>query len=298
MRILLTGASGFIGSHLAQKLANEGVRVIAAVRDTSDLARLRSQTEKIKLFDLGKESVEDLFLPANRPEAIVHLATCYGRKGESPQEIYRSNLYFPMTLMEAAAAGKELTFINTDTYWPESYGALPDYALSKKQFLTWGRRFAQRNDIRFVNVRLQHVYGPGDDPDKFFPSLVRDCLANLPEIRLTEGHQKRDFIFITDVVSAYLCVLQGLGILPEGFTELDVGSGTSVTIRELALMIRDATGSSSELKFGALPSRRDEIMDSVAEISGLTRLGWRPGVSLKEGIAITVRSCSGVDGRR
>ena len=79
--------------------------------------------------------------------------------------------------------------------------------------------------MRFINVRLQHVFGPGDDPDKFVPSLVKSCLGDLPEIRLTDGTQKRDFVFILDVVSAYSRILACLGKMPTGYVELDVGRG-------------------------------------------------------------------------
>jgi len=124
---------------------------------------------------------------------------------------------------------------------------------------------------------------------------VKSCLGDLPEIRLTDGTQKRDFVFILDVVSAYSRILACLGKMPTGYVELDVGRGVSVHVKDFARMICAAAGSSSELNFGVLRQREDEIMDSVADISPLRELGWEPRVGLEKGIAMTVQSFAGED---
>jgi CDP-paratose synthetase len=289
MIILLTGATGFLGSHLARSFVNDGHYVVAAVRDESETSKLLF-TKNITLFNLSSRSIEEAFQVPTVPEVVVHTATCYGRDGEGSKEVFACNLELPMNLMEAGSVAGVHTFINADTFYPAVYSALPDYSLSKKQFLENGTQYSQEKALRFVNLRLEHVYGPGDARNKLIPSLIQKCLDHEPRIPLTRGTQKRDFIYVSDVVSAYSKVLARIDSMAPGFIEYGVGRGESISINEMALKIKKITNSRSELEFGALPDREDELMDSLADNSALKRQGWEPEVALEEGLTRTVVS--------
>jgi nucleoside-diphosphate-sugar epimerase len=128
------------------------------------------------------------------------------------------------------------------------------------------------------------MYGPNDAPNKFVPQIVKKLQENEPYIDITQGEQTRDFIFIDDVVSSYSYVLKSYLTLPIGYIEYQVGTGKSISIKDFILIVQKLTKSNTELRFGAVPYRENEIMESVADISLLQNLGWVSNYALEEGI--------------
>jgi nucleoside-diphosphate-sugar epimerase len=146
---------------------------------------------------------------------------------------------------------------------------------------------------RVLNLKVQHFYGPGDDPSKFITGLITQCLANVPEIRLTDGRQQRDFIYVSDVVSAMLALLETHatgGTAGGGFANYEIGSGAPVPVREIVELIHRLTGSRSSLLFGSLPHRSGEPMLTRADTSAMRALGWSPLVPLPDGLARTIEA--------
>lgn len=280
-RVLITGATGFLGSHLAGKLLAEGYSVVALKRKSSSLQRVASLLPDIELVDSDGLDFDAFFNAGAQISTIIHTATCYGRNNESVSEIFASNTEFPLRLLDAGCrAGVEL-FLNTDTVL-DKYLNL--YALSKNQLLQWGRFFSMHDQIRFANIRLEHFYGPDDDPVKFSTYVINSCLQNVPELNLTRGEQRRDFIYIDDVVEAYALLMAHIHGMEGTFLEFDVGSGNSVTIREFVETVHRLSGSATRLNFGALPYRDGEIMNSEADVSRLSALGWRCTTDLETGL--------------
>lgn len=286
MNILVTGATGYLGSHLATAFAKAGNSVTIVKRSSSKLERLTDILSNITVYDVEKWGVEAAFSD-HKFDAIVHTATCYGRDGEKVEDIFATNTLWPMHLLAAAAGAGVGLFLNTDTSL-DRY--LNPYAMSKKQFSEWGAFFARQEKIRFVNVALEHFYGPGDDESKFVSSIIRKCLRNEGEIKLTSGEQRRDFVYISDVICAYELLLYKPSSCGTYYSEYEVGSGTSITIKDLVNLIKDTTGSSVKLNFGAIPLRKNEVMESSADIGALVSLGWKPEVSLINGLRTVIQS--------
>lgn len=280
-KILLTGATGFLGSHLAKELLEAGYEVVALKRKSSSLHRIESIVSKIKLIDIETLNFDKLFQDFGKIDAIIHTATCYGRNNESVTEIFKANTEFPLRLLESGSRLGVKLFINTDTAL-DKYLNL--YALSKNQFLQWGRFFTKNKRNCFINVRLEHVYGPNDETSKFPTYIADSCLKNIPELKLTKGEQKRDFIYIDDVVSAYVVLLEKLDEVDDFFIDIELGSGKSVSIRHFVEMIHQITESKTKLDFGAIPYREGEIMSSQANIARLTSLGWHCHYDLELGL--------------
>lgn len=284
MKILLTGATGYLGSHLLLALMQKGHEVIVQKRSTSDILRIASLLSNVQSYDLDRCSVERPFEEHDDIGAVIHTSTCYGRKRETISEVFDANTCMPVKLIEAASQAGVSCFINSDTSLARD---LNPYTLSKKQFVEWGKVFAKQCGFSFVNLELEHFYGPGDNESKFTSWVIRSCLRNAPNLPLTKGEQRRDFIYIEDVVRAFECVLQK-SIQPapkqQAFVQYQVGSGTAVSMRDFVQTVIAICNSNTRPDFGAVPYRENEVMDSVADITDLYALGWEPQVGLVEGL--------------
>lgn len=294
-RILITGATGFLGSHVCRALVERGCAVEAFRRRSSNLSRLGAAAERVR-WHLAPEELDAPFRGPTIPDALLHCAALYGRRGEFPADLIEANTLLPVRLYHLAAARGVPWFLNTDTILDPALNA---YALSKHQAAQWLRRAL--GPTRVLNLKVQHFYGPGDDPSKFISGLIAQCLANVPEIRLTDGYQRRDFIYVSNVVGAMLALVErqtgpgqgaqaGAPVAQGLFTELEIGSGEPVRVRELVELIHKLTASRSQLLFGALPCRPGEPMLTRADIAPLRALGWRPRVPLPEGLARTIEA--------
>ena len=281
MKILLTGATGFLGSHLLQTFFENGHQVTILKRSFSDTWRIKEYLNDISYYDVDSIKLDQPFRDHRKIDAIIHTATSYGRKREKATEVFETNLVFPLRLLEIATFFNTTTFFNTATIL---YAYLNYYALSKRQFEDWGKVFANQGKIQFVNIKLEHMYGPGDEPLKFTTWIVQSCLKNIDKIELTPGEQKRDFVYIDDVVDAYALLLKKAPDLKDKFQEYGLGSGKAVSIREFTETVKKLTGADTELAFGTKPYRENEIMQSEADITKLLDLGWEPKCDLITGI--------------
>jgi CDP-paratose synthetase len=284
--ILLTGANGFLGSHLVYSLISEEYEIIILKRSNSDLWRLKDLVTELISYDIDTESME-LAFKNHKIDCIIHTACNYGRNNNSLNNIIGSNLTFGLNLLELAVKYKVKSFINTDTFLTPKLNA---YSLSKSQFLEWLKLYS--NQIQVLNLKLEHMYGPKDDQNKFMFWLISQLKQNINEIPLTTGVQKRDFIYIKDVVSAFICVLNKIDTLNQ-YAEFEVGTGNSVAVKDFVRLIvrkyESTKGTiNTKLNFGAIPYRKGEIMDFKVNNQHLKALGWQPLTSLEKGIEISL----------
>ena len=282
--ILLTGGTGFLGSALLRALIT-GFDVTVLKRTTSRTDRVADllHHDRIRWIDLDKTDLPELFT-SQHFDVVLHCATNYGRGKRSILDTASANLLLPLTLLQLGIEHGVKTFINTDTVIDKRVN---EYSLSKKQFLEWLQNSAGR--IQGVNIALEHFYGPFDDESKFTTMIFHKLMRREPSIDLTPGDQKRHFIYIGDVVRAFRCILDKLDNLPSGFSSFEVSTEQSISIREFVLLATSIIGNAStQLNFGAIPYRANELMDSRTDISALKALGWRPEVSLEEGIQLTI----------
>lgn len=132
------------------------------------------------------------------------------------------------------------------------------------------------------------MYGPADSQNKFVPGILNDLMNNKEKILLTGGIQKRDFIFVYDVVDAYCEVVKNIETFKKNI-EIEVGTGKETTIKDFVILLKELTTSNSILEFGALPYRKNEIMESKANNTLLHHLGWKPKFGLKDGLSELIR---------
>lgn len=274
--ILITGGTGYLGSHVAEKLLQKGYAISVLVRTNSSLLRLESFKEKLNFIN-----VDDLeiFFENEKIEGIIHIATNYGRKGEKISEIISSNLSFPIKLFELAIQNKVRFFINTDTSLPRN---LNHYSLSKAQFRDWLKIVP--NELKIINLIPEYFYGPNDDDSKFISGILHKLKGNVESIDLSEGIQQRDFIYIDDAVAAYMCVIEHLDKFGK-YVDIPLGSATTISLRSLVELIKKLSNNTlTKLNFGKIPIREGDVMKSKADISYLISLGWKPIINIEQGI--------------
>lgn len=291
--VVLTGATGFLGSALLRRLLESGRPVVAVVRHTSRYSRITDllADPNLILVENTPEGLSGVF-EQHRIGIIIHTATEYGRCDTSVASILDSNLILPIRLAELGVKYGVRGFINTDSYFNKARGAysnLQNYSLSKRTLLTWLERFSPRLSI--ANVILEHLYGPYDSRTKFVEDMVRSiAFERKAVVDMTYGHQKRDFIFVSDVVEAFMKILHHMEEHAFPFKVFEVGLGESMPVRDFVLTIANISDSPTQFNFGAIEYRDDEMMNSRADIGGLTDLGWMPTVEPKEGIGRIIRA--------
>lgn len=285
MNVLLTGATGFLGSHLLPELIKEGYEVIIFKRSFSDVEHIKSYFSQIKRYDIDKMDIEKVFQD-NRIDIIIHLATDYGRKNyNNVIEMLESNIELPSRLLNLGAKYGVKAFVNTDT---STDGRYTLYSAMKKAFVEIAKFFSANYEIKFMNVILEYMYGERDDNSKFISSVIENVLKD-KKIKATKGEQKRDFIYVKDVVSAYLAVLDNIVNFNENYMEFNIGTGQSVSLKDFVKIVEKITGKRANVKWGAIVYRKNEIFDSKADISIARRLlNWQPKTSLEEGLRNTI----------
>jgi CDP-paratose synthetase len=287
LKVLVTGGNGFLGSALALHWLKAGHQVALLLRSSSQLHRLGGLDTSFTIGRCLNDAEIDAFVKKTQPDIVVHTACAYGRQGENSLQVFDTNLRLGLVIMQALQySTTPATFINTGSALDPDVSL---YALSKHQFTQWGHMLASRSvdQLMFVNVRLQHMYGPGDDASKFSTHVLYACQRNDPVLKLTAGEQARDFIYIDDVVRAYDTLLIQHPHL-EAVQDVDVGSGVAPTIREFVETAHRLTGSQTELLFGALPYRPNEAMHCLANIDRIKQLGWQPNFDLEAGLQKTI----------
>jgi len=275
--ILLTGAQGYLARHLIPVLLEQQYTVIGLCRRQTD----SPVATNLILYDTQTQRLEDIFC-RHTIDVIIHTATCYGRTNETCLDVVKTNLLFPLELMTLAIKHHVPVFINTDSILVKN---INPYALSKNQLVDWMHLFEGK--IQLINIKLDHFYGPNDNPIKFVAWLNRELKNQTPYINLTEGSQIRNFVYIKDVVSAYLCVLTHLSQLStEKVNHFEIAGPESVSIRQFALLLKKLLhNTTTSLNFGALPYRKHEVLHYEVDTSALKQLGWSPRYNLESGLS-------------
>jgi len=282
--ILLTGATGFLGSYLLESFISLNFNVIILKRSNSSTIRINHLLNNVIYYNVDLlSSLDDVFVQ-NKINIIIHTACSYGRSNESLKEIINTNLIFGINIMELGIKFKVQTFINTGSLLPRNVNS---YSLSKAQFKDWLK--INSSKIQVINLKIEHMYGPKDDNKKFLPWLINEMRSGTENINLTSGIQKRDFIYVDDVVAAYNLIINNCEKL-ENWNEFDIGTNSFVNVKDFVIQIAKELENSNNikiiprLKFGVINYRDGDIMIPQLDNSKLLNLGWVPKTSLKKGI--------------
>lgn len=277
--ILITGINGYLGSHLAKALSAE-YNIVGLEYSLENLFRIADCNYKVYS---AKDGIPEAVFTEQVIDIVVHTATFYGRNNEDFIQLFNSNLYSPFSLLDKAIKyGCEL-FVNTDTILDRFVST---YALTKRQFQEW--LYLRKNEIKVINMQLEHFYGPGASPTNFITAMINKLKNNEPQIDLTMGEQQRDFVYIDDVVNAYLTVIGKQAQLADPYTSYQVCTNQLISIKELMMTLKDLTKSNSNLNFGTVPYRENELMHSETDNTSLVKLGCNPQYTIQEGLQNTI----------
>lgn len=277
---LLTGATGFLGSHIVKRLLFEGVEVRALTSGSSKL-RLGAAASSVNWFGTDDMSIEQATRGVNQ---FFNLAVLYDRVSNSTSDIDAVNIELPLRVIRALSrCGEPSVCVLGDTFYrkfPPTATTQRRYTVSKSRLADQLRNLPPSSPCRVAILRIEQVYGPGESLDKAYPRVIRQMLHNTPRIPMTLGMQERDFIYVDDVAEAMWIAARADFT---GCIETDCGSGTATPVRRVFELLKELTGSSSELCFGEMPLDQD-IPHSAADTSWLYANGWRCTVSLEAGL--------------
>jgi len=291
-KVFVTGATGFLGSHLVERLTRDGAAVGVLVRGNPD--RIVNELNRLSVVQ------GDLSHPFSISDAstVFHLAavTHVGRALEDPRQTFETNTGGTITVLEAvrrSSSVERLVFVSTaHVYGTPRYVPIDEehplharepYAASKLAAETFVSAYSSAYGIPIAIARLFNTYGPRQNPDFVLPSIIKQALT---QDTLTMGNltPTRDFTFVDDVIEALLLLANaGDGIY-------NVASGVEVSVEELVTRVAEILGKHLTVSSQRAQRRSTgvEIERMWADIARIKALGWEPHVNLIEGLTKTI----------
>lgn len=300
-RVVVTGGSGFIGSHLVRRLLELGAQVAVTVRYGNVIKneRLREVWTRLQVIEADLRNRGALEAVARyEPHHVFHLAA-YNHVGESfrqVEECFDVNAKGTANLLDMCPGSECFVYLSTSEVYGHQAGVpfvetmspepISPYAITKYAGELYCRmKQRMRGSGRIVVLRPFNAYGPYQSSKAIIPELIVNCLKGRP-IRTTKGEQTREFNYVENLVDGMVAAAEHPGRI-EG--PLNLASGEEVAIRDLVLKVAELTQTKSPLEIGALEYRPTEIWRMYADSSRAREvLGWTPRVNLEEGLRRTV----------
>ena len=289
-RVIITGATGFIGKNLCHFLAEHGDFEIGVIVRNAD--KLGADFPVSRCFQLTS-SFEDLyrFVDDFQPVGIFHLASLFIANHQTNDilPLIQSNIAFGTMLLEAAAVSKKIKyFINIGSSWQTAvsdssdYHPMDLYAATKQAFEDILHFYSEFYGLKSVTLRLFDSYGPGDTRRKLL-QLLAHSLKTGDSLAMSPGEQQIDLVHVADICRAIRTAFEKLqsGELVSGDI-YGVRSGHPVKLKELAALIECAAGKKLNIVWGGRPYRPNEIMKTNMALHSLP--GWKPEISLADGL--------------
>jgi nucleoside-diphosphate-sugar epimerase len=280
-RVLVTGASGFIGSHC--------VRVLNA-RDFEVHAPTRAQ---LNLMDVSQA---EALIKSLRPTHLLHLAWYVepGLYWTSPENLKWLEASSALLRLFALHGGERVVVAGTcaEYDWSQkmplvergsNLSPASPYGKAKDMLRQFLERLSGETTISAAWGRLFHLYGPGEHPKRLVPYVIQSLLKN-ERARCTEGKPVRDFLCVLDVANAYVSLLESKVEGP-----VNIASGIPVAIRDVIRTIGDLLGRAELIDFGALPQPEGEAPQVFADVTRLhNEVGWTRKYDLRQGLELTI----------
>jgi UDP-glucose 4-epimerase len=277
-RVLVTGATGFIGSHLCQRLDLLGAKLLRTSRSLGT--------------DVTDTELVDHVVGDFRPQSIFHLASRVNASRNAAEVLptFRDNLLSTVNVLTAAHRhGVQLVLCMGSLQEPDttfhSDSANSPYAASKQAATAYVRMFASLYGLSVTIARPFMVYGPGQmDTSKVLPHVITRLLDG-KTAELSSGRHGFDWVHVRDVVEALLAVHEARDV--DG-RMVDIGTGRLTSTAEVVSTAAALLGSSELLEFGVIPDRAGEPLRYADAEETLRNTGWSAGIELADGLRDTV----------
>lgn len=304
MRVFVTGAGGFIGSHIVKALLAQKHKVAVLRRPGSNPKRLANLP--IEYIDVqsqvGKlDSLEQNKLSEFMPDVVIHAGWVGVGNSQRNDPIQLENIELTSNILRASnlAGAQHFIGFGSQAEYGRCEGSINEnqslspttlYGAAKSAAGIIARVESELSKMEYTWVRVFSTYGPGDEPYWMVQDVARQLLLGKSP-SLTPGTQLWDYLYVEDAAEAIVSIVE----LKSGLGVINLGSGTTSTIRNIVEMMRDIANPDVEINFGAVGFRDDQVMHLEADISKLSQAtGWKPRVSLKDGLTITIEAISGV----
>ncbi len=277
-KVLLTGASGYIGSNLVRKLNNENIEVHALILPETNFEYLEDIKSLIH-FHIYDGSTESVFkaVKSSTPDLIFHLASLFlsEHKSEDINNLINSNVLLGTQLLEAMSKNSIKNFINTGTSWQhyqnEDYNPVNLYAATKQAFEDIIKYYTETGLIRAITLQLFDTYGPGDNRPKLF-KLLRNAAEKNDVLNMSPGEQLIDLVFIDDVVEAFIKAAYRVFNKHDLKNEVySISSNNPISLKNMVELYKNTTGLNIQVIWGGRPYRSREVM-----------MPWTGGINLPE----------------
>ena len=310
-RALVTGAAGFIGSHVVERLLSEGVEVVGFDSFTNgyeeNLAGVLGRPD----FRLVRADIRDrdrLLEACRGVDLIVHMAAqpSVARSTEEPLEDFEVNALGTLNVLECARRCDVKTFLfaSSSTVYgvaevptPEDHPLRPisNYGASKVAGEAYCQSYCSLYGMRAASLRYYNVYGPRSRKGVMF-DLLEKLRRNWRKLEVIgDGNQRKDYLYISDAVEATMLVLKRGRLEGEAY---NVGSGESLTVREIVEMILEAVGLKGLT--GVVYTGKSwagDVPVTLADVSRLRRIGFEPKVHVREGLGMFIEWYEGNYGK-
>lgn len=284
---VVTGATGFIGSRVVKVLLESGSTVRAITSGSTTTDRIAEHNSKVKWFGVSDEELNQATKGATH---FFNWAVVYDRPQHPDTLIDDVNVKLPLRILERLREETgPITCVLGDTFFrkfPTQATQQARYTKSKQALWNEVNRLEINSRMRIAFLQIEQVFGPGEALTKVFPFITSRIIANETRIPLTSGSQRRDFIYIDDVVIAAKSVMEAIDW--QGKIVVECGSGDSHTVREIFEKLHSLAGTNSFLAFGELDNDQS-IEESKADTKWLRQHGWQPKTTLTNGLIALVK---------
>ena len=306
-RFLVAGGAGFIGSNLVARLLQEGHSVVAVDNFlTGDKRNLHGTDVPFEKVDCAKPAYLERF--AKEPfDVVVHLAgaSSVGLFDEDPLRAQQAIAAFQNSLEIARAAKAKVAFASTSSFYArcpkpfrEDMHLIPAtlYEFSKLAMEELAQAYWHRYGVESVAFRFFSVYGPNEEAKGKFANVLSQFAWAMKRgeapVLYGDGEQTRDFTHVDDLIDGILLALRK----SSGFQVYNIGTGVEHTFNEVVAMLNEALGTKIKPTYVPNPIR-NYVAETLADNTKLRALGWKPKVTLKEGVRRQVQGLAGKSGR-
>ncbi|HYZ28222.1 MAG TPA: NAD-dependent epimerase/dehydratase family protein [Thermoleophilaceae bacterium] len=310
--VLVTGAQGFVGSWLAERLLDERARVVTLLRDVEPDSRFNTDGIAARCTqvrsDLTDYDAMTRALNEHGIRAVFHLAaqTIVGTANRSPLSTYETNIRGTYTLLEACrgigvvrnpierivvASSDKAYGRHEQLPYREDFALRPlyPYDVSKAATDMIARSYAATYDMPVAVTRLANVYGGGDpNRSRIVPDTILALKEGRPPVIRSDGSPERDYLYVGDAVDAYLAIAESLDDRANWGRAWNAGTGTPVSVRDLVDQLIRLAGAELEPDVQGEGTPHGEIDRQFLDSSAIrAELGWQPRWDLERGLAAT-----------